>query len=146
MDCCQNITNLYNNYNKDLSIPYYYKGINEKNYIKVNKRKQISDDNKIIHSVYKNNSSSKMGQHYNPKTLDKIIEVESEIRESSMNSRILTREKASPLKTIKIFENFLKNKKNKRGFGKSLSMKRNRSQPKYKMILSDEIFNKKLNE
>lgn len=114
MDCCKNITNLYKNYNKDLSISYYYKGISEKNNIKVNKRKQIPDNNKIIHSVYKNNPSSKIQQHYNPnKVLDKIIEVESENRESSINSRILTREKASPLKTIKIFENFLKIKKTK---------------------------------
>ena len=144
MGCCENINNLVKNKNKDLSSSYNSKEIIDKDYIIVDNEKSILGDNKIVSSLFKRNEIlKKQPYHKQNQILDKINEVESEYKESSI---LLTRDKASPHNKFKVFENLIKNNSNKRNFCIIKNLRKKRSQSKHKKILSDDIFNKKIKE
>ena len=110
MGCCENINNIIRNKNKDLSNSYYsYPNIlKEENLLKIDKSKLIPEEYKIISSPIKNNSTSKKKLDFKKNhVLDKINEVESEYKESSINISILTKDKVSPKSKIKVFDNLI---------------------------------------
>ena len=149
MGCCENINNLIVNKNKDLSNSYYSfpKVIKEENLIEINKSGIIPEENKITHSPIKNNSTSKMKLDYKQnQVLDEINEVESEYKESSVNVSILTKDKITPKNKFKVFENLNIKNRNRGNLNKIKNLRKKRSQEKNKRILSDDKFNKKLNE
>jgi len=149
MGCCENINNLIVNKNKDLSNSYYSfpKVIKEENLIEINKSGIIPEENKINHSPIKNNSTSKMKPDYKQnQVLDEINEVESEYKESSVSVSILTKDKITPKNKFKIFENLNIKNRNRGNLNKIKNLRKKRSQEKNKRILSDDKFNKKLNE
>lgn len=152
MGCCENINNIIRNKNKDLSNSYYsYPNIlKEENLLKIDKSKLIPEEYKIISSPIKNNSTSKKKLDFKKNhVLDKINEVESEYKESSINISILTKDKVSPKIKIKVFDNLIiknRNKGNKGSLSKIKNLRKKRSQDKNRKILSDDRFNKKLNE
>ena len=152
MGCCENINNIIRNKNKDLSNSYYsYPNVlKEENLLKIDKSKLIPEEDKIISSPIKNNSISRKKSDFKKNhVLDKINEVESEYKESSINISILTRDKVSPKSKIKVFDNVIiknRNKGNKGSLSKIKNLRKKRSQDKNRKILSDDRFNKKLNE
>ena len=151
MGCCEDLSNIIGIKNKDLSNSFRLKGIKERNLrIENNDNTDNSDlmDNKILNKFLNNNciSKKKLGTYRKNKTLDKINEVDSEYNESSLNTRLISREKISPSNKNKIINNCIKNNLANEKLGKIKTLRRNRSQPEFKIILSEENFNKKLNE
>lgn len=156
MGCCENMNNLFSNNNKDLSNSLFLKGIKEENFNKSNNKyknsnkiNKNSNENKVGHYFYKNNSTSKiqLGNIDKNKTLDKINEVESEYKESSIiNSILISKEKITPKNKINIYQNLAKNNIKTRKNNEIQILRNNRSRPEIKTILSEDIFYKKLNE
>lgn len=156
MGCCENMNNLFSNNNKDLSNSLFLKGIKEENFNKTNNKyknsnkiNKNSNENKVGHYFYKNNSTSKiqLGNIDKNKTLDKINEVESEYKESSIiNSILISKEKITPKNKINIYQNLAKNNIKTRKNNEIQILRNNRSRPEIKTILSEDIFYKKLNE
>ena len=152
MGCCENIHYLIGRNNKDLSMPFHLSEIKSGNTSKLTLSSPIKvDKNEIMNSPFKTNLISKLQFDDYKKNiiLDKINEEESEYKESSVNTKITKIEKESPKKDFKDFQNLMKNKINKRKYHKyhnNKSQDKNRSHPKFQTILTDDKFNKKLNE
>ena len=146
MGCCEDLSNIIGIKNKDLSNSFRLKGIKERNLRIENNDNPDLMDNKILNKFINNNriSKIKLGTYRKNKTLDKINEVDSEYNESSLNIRLISREKISPSNKNKIINNCIKNNLANEKLGKIKTLRRNRSQPEFKIILSEENFNKKL--
>ena len=130
MGCCENIHYLIGKNNKDLSMPFHLSEIKSGNTSKLTLSSPIKvDKNEIMNSPFKTNLISKL-----------------QFDDYKKNTKI---EKESPKKDFKDFQDLMKNKINKRKYHKyhnSKSQDKNRSHPKFKTILTDDKFNKKLNE
>ena len=148
MGCCEDLSNIIGIKNKDLSNSFRLKGIKERNLrIENNDNSYLMDNKTLNHILNKNHISKiKLDIYRKNKTLDKINEVDSEYNESSLNTRLISREKISPSNKNKIINNCIKNNLANEKLGKIKTLRRNRSQPEFKIILSEENFNKKLNE
>ena len=148
MGCCEDLSNIIGIKNKDLSNSFRLKGIKERNLrIENNDNSYLMDNKALNHILNKNHISKiKLDIYRKNKTLDKINEVDSEYNESSLNTRLISREKISPSNKNKIINNCIKNNLANEKLGKIKTLRRNRSQPEFKIILSEENFNKKLNE
>ena len=148
MGCCKNFENnlIRKNY-ENLSNSFNLRGL-KKNIFKSDKiSNSIPIDEETINSFYNSNSNSKsqLDKYKKFNILDNIKEVESEYKESSVNTRLLSREIISPQNKFKIIQKMIKNNFVNRK-NKIKTLRRNRSLPKYKLVLSEDIFNKKLNE
>ena len=148
MGCCEDLSNIIGIKNKDLSNSFRLKGIKERNLrIENNDNSDLMVNKTLNHILNKNHISKiKLDIYRKNKTLDKINEVDSEYNESSLNTRLISREKISPSNKNKIINNCIKNNLANEKLGKIKTLRRNRSQPEFKIILSEENFNKKLNE
>ena len=149
MGCCENKNNLITNKNNDLPDSFYFKGI--KNEVNLRNNDNInlnSNDKKSINSFLNNKQTSKidLDKYHKFKILDKINEVESEYNESSVNTRLLSKEIISPQNKIKAINNLIQNNFGNNRFNKIKNLRKNRTLPKFKTILSEENFNKKLSE
>ena len=149
MGCCENKNNLIPNKNNDLPDSFYFKGI--KNEVNLRNNDNISlnsNDKKSINSFLNNKQTSKidLDKYHKFKILDKINEVESEYNESSVNTRLLSKEIISPQNKIKAINNLIQNNFGNKRFNKIKNLRKNRTLPKFKTILSEENFNKKLSE
>ena len=145
MGCCENINNFLSNNNNNLSNPFF---LNEVNFSKNKMNNSFHKKNKIFIKFIKDDQTPKFINNGNKKynKLDEISEVESEYKESSFNSRILSLEKLSPRnkgKNIKklIKDNIINEKLKKRRYSKKF-----RSSSELETILSEDIFYKKLKE
>jgi hypothetical protein len=149
MGCCENKNNLIQNKNNDLPDSFYFKGI--KNEVNLRNNDNInlnSNDKKSINSFLNNKQTSKidLDKYHKFKILDKINEVESEYNESSVNTRLLSKDIISPQNKIKAINNLIQNNFGNNRFNKIKNLRKNRTLPKFKTILSEENFNKKLSE
>jgi hypothetical protein len=137
------------NKNNDLPDSFYFKGI--KNEVNLRNNDNISlnsNDKKSINSFLNNKQTSKidLDKYHKFKILDKINEVESEYNESSVNTRLLSKDIISPQNKIKAINNLIQNNFGNNRFNKIKNLRKNRTLPKFKTILSEENFNKKLSE
>ena len=148
MGCCENKNNLIPNKNNDLPDSFYFKGKNEVNLRNNDNISLNSNDKKSINSFLNNKQTSKidLDKYHKFKILDKINEVESEYNESSVNTRLLSKEIISPQNKIKAINNLIQNNFGNNRFNKIKNLRKNRTLPKFKTILSEENFNKKLSE
>ena len=148
MGCCKNFENnlIRKNY-ENLSNSFNLRGLKKNNFKSDKISNSIPIDEETINSFYNSNSNSKrqLDKYKKFNILDNIKEVESEYKESSVNTRLLSREIISPQNKFKIIQKMIKNNFVNRK-NKIKTLRRNRSLPKYKLVLSEDIFNKKLNE
>ena len=147
MGCCENINNIFGNNNDNLSESFYLNGLKEINFENRKKNDSIHIDNNVMNSLLKSNKFSKiqLDGYKKYKILDKINEVDSEYKESSINTRLISKEIISPQNNVKII-NKLKNKKDNDKLTKIKNFRKTRSLPEFKTILNEDIFYKKLNE
>jgi hypothetical protein len=147
MGCCENINNIFGNNNDNLSESFYLNGLKEINFENRKKHDSIYIDNNVMNSLLKSNKFSKiqLDGYKKYKILDKINEVDSEYKESSINTRLISKEIVSPQNNVKII-NKLKNKKDNDKLTKIKNFRKTRSLPEFKTILNEDLFYKKLNE
>ena len=147
MGCCENINNIFGNNNDNLSESFYLNGLKEINFENGKKHDSIHIDNNVMNSLLKSNKFSKiqLDGYKKYKILDKINEVDSEYKESSINTRLISKEIISPQNNVKII-NKLKNKKDNDKLTKIKNFRKTRSLPEFKTILNEDLFYKKLNE
>jgi hypothetical protein len=148
MGCCKNFeNNLIRKDYENLSNSFNLNGLKKNNFKSDKISNSIPIDEETINSFYNSNSNSKrqLDKYKKFNILDNIKEVESEYKESSVNTRLLSREIISPQNKFKIIQKMIKNNFVNRK-NKIKTLRRNRSLPKYKLVLSEDIFNKKLNE
>ena len=147
MGCCENINNIFGNNNDNLSESFYLNGLKEINFENRKKNDSIHIDNNVMNSLLKSNKFSKiqLDGYKKYKILDKINEVDSEYKESSINTRLISKEIISPQNNVKII-NKLKNKKDNDKLTKIKNFRKTRSLPEFKTILNEDLFYKKLNE
>ena len=148
MGCCKNFeNNLIRKDHENLSNSFNLNGLKKNNFKSDKISNSIPIDEETINSFYNSNSNSKnqLDKYKKFNILDNIKEVESEYKESSVNTRLLSREIISPQNKFKIIQKMIKNNFVNRK-NKIKTLRRNRSLPKYKLVLSEDIFNKKLNE
>ena len=148
MGCCKNFeNNLIRKDYENLSNTFNLSGLKKNNFKSDKISNSIPIDEETINSFYNSNSNSKsqLDKYKKFNILDNIKEVESEYKESSVNTRLLSREIISPQNKFKIIQKMIKNNFVNRK-NKIKTLRRNRSLPKYKLVLSEDIFNKKLNE
>ena len=147
MGCCENFENLIRKDYENLSNSFNLKGLKQNKITNDEISNSISIDEETINSFYNTNPKSKnqLDKYKKSNILDKIKEVESEYKESSVNTRRLSKDVISPQNKVKIIQKMIKynlvHRKNK-----IKTLRKNRSLPKHKVILSEDIFNKKLNE
>ena len=148
MGCCENINNIFRNNNEDLSHSVNLKGIKEINFENEKKHNFFNIDNNVMNSLLKSNKFTKiqLDDYQQYKILDKINEVDSEYKESSINTRLISKEIISPQNNIKSIHKFNKSKKENEEFKKIKVLRKNRSLPEFKTILNEDVFYKKLNE
>lgn len=148
MGCCENLNNLTSNNNKDLSKSLYLNEIKKESSIKNEDINIFLEDDKTKKSVPKNQSISKLQMEINNfyKMLYTINEVESEYKESQINSKLFSKEKITPKDKISKYKKISNEKTNKEIPYKIRNKRKNTSVPEFKKVLSDDIFNKKLNE
>ena len=147
MGCCENINNIFGNNNDNLSESFYLNGLKEINFENRKKNDSIHIDNNVMNSLLKSNKFSKiqLDGYKKYKILDKINEVDSEYKESTINTRLISKEIVSPQNNVKII-NKLKNKKDNDKLTKIKNFRKTRSLPEFKTILNEDLFYKKLNE
>ena len=147
MGCCENINNIFGNNNDNLSESFYLNGLKEINFENGKKNDSIHIDNNVMNSLLKSNKFSKiqLDGYKKYKILDKINEVDSEYKESTINTRLISKEIVSPQNNVKII-NKLKNKKDTDKLTKIKNFRKTRSLPEFKTILNEDLFYKKLNE
>ena len=147
MGCCENINNIFGNNNDNLSESFYLNGLKEINFENGKKNDSIHIDNNVMNSLLKSNKFSKiqLDGYKKYKILDKINEVDSEYKESTINTRLISKEIVSPQNNVKII-NKLKNKKDNDKLTKIKNFRKTRSLPEFKTILNEDLFYKKLNE
>ena len=104
MGCCENINNIFGNNNDNLSESFYLNGLKEINFENRKKNDSIHIDNNVMNSLLKSNKFSKiqLDGYKKYKILDKINEVDSEYKESSINTRLISKEIISPQNNVKI--------------------------------------------
>ena len=148
MGCCENINNLYRNNNQDLSSSFYSKEIKEINLVNEKNPNFIDVDEQEMNSILKSNKFTKikLDEYKNNKILDKINEVESEYKESQINTRLISKEIIPSQNDIKAIHNLIKNRNDNMNLKKIKGLRKNRSLPEFKTILNKNIFYKKLNE
>ena len=148
MGCCEKINNIFGNDNENLTEFLYLKGIKETNFENEKKTDLINIDNNVMNSLLKSNKFTKiqLDDYKKFKILDKINEVDSEYKESSLNTRLISKEIISPQNNAKIINNFKKIQKDNEKLKKIKHLRKTRSQPEFKTILNEDIFYKKLNE
>ena len=147
MGCCENFDNLIRRDYENLSNSFNLNGLKKTKITNDEISNSISIDEETINSFYITNPKSKIqfDKYKKSNVLDKIKEVESEYKESSVNTRRLSKDMISPQNKVKIIQNMIKNNL-VHGNNKIKTLRKNRSLPKCKVILSEDIFNKKLNE
>ena len=147
MGCCENINNIFGNNNDNSSESFYLNGLKEINFENRKKNDSIHIDNNVMNSLLKSNKFSKiqLDGYKKYKILDKINEVDSEYKESTINTRLISKEIVSPQNNVKII-NKLKNKKDNDKLTKIKNFRKTRSLPEFKTILNEDLFYKKLNE
>ena len=148
MGCCENINYLYRNNNQDLSSSFYSKEIKEINLVNEKNPNFIDVDEQEMNSILKSNKFTKikLDEYKNNKILDKINEVESEYKESQINTRLISKEIIPSQNDIKAIHNLIKNRNDNMNLKKIKGLRKNRSLPEFKTILNKNIFYKKLNE
>lgn len=147
MGCCENFENLIRKDYENLSNSFNLKGLKKNKITNDEISNSISIDEETINSFYNTNPKSKnqLDKYKKSNILDKIKEVESEYKESSVNTRRLSKDVISPQNKVKIIQKMIKYNL-VHGKNKIKTLRKNRSLPKHKVILSEDIFNKKLNE
>jgi hypothetical protein len=143
MGCCENSRNFLGYQNKN-STSNSSKGIKETNLSNNNNNKANSAiylDN-VLKSLLRNKTPKiNLNRFRKCKVLDRINEEESESKESTIqNQKILSKEKIRDSHKKEILKN--KNKK----LENIKILRKNRTHPKFKTILSQETFIKKINE
>ena len=142
MGCCENFENLIRKDYENLSNSFNLKGLKQNKITNDEISNSISIDEETINSFYNTNPKSKnqLDKYKKSNILDKIKEVESEYKESSVNTRRLSKDVISPQNKVKIIQKMIKynlvHRKNK-----IKTLRKNRSLPKHKVILSEDIFN-----